>query len=239
MPCMKRCCFYFSTRLGSIVIGIFSILQSAIPFVVFLTGGGAAYLKEQAVKIEQRMDDYDQERIFTWALKRTKSDPDIVFAAVAAFLGANVVCAVVMIVGAYKIQKYLLLPFIVVDFVRLSLITMVHVIAMMVIKKSINLGDLIAITIAGGFGLLFFFYLWACVLALYQIIGIVNTKKYRDLFGNDATKPEVKSSALEPSQNSYVATISTPGKNSEFSYNSNFTNQYLAQNRYNYAHLLE
>lgn len=50
-------------------------------------------------------------------------------------------------------KRYLLVPFIVVELARLSCITLTHVIGMMVIKKSINVGYLIALTIAGGFAL--------------------------------------------------------------------------------------
>lgn len=101
------------------------------------------------------------------------------------------------------------MPFILLDFVKLCILTTAHVIIMMAIKKHLNLGELITLTISGGFLLrmkqfiihwcsknFFFlisvllFYLWACVVALYQIIVIVKTEKYQAVYGKDPTAPK-------------------------------------------------
>lgn len=55
---------------------------------------------------------------------------------------------------------------------------------MMVWKKQLNLGLLIALTVVGGFLILYLFYLMFCSVALFQIISIVNTKEYKLMIRN-------------------------------------------------------
>nr|XP_019558975.2 uncharacterized protein LOC109427849 [Aedes albopictus] len=228
MPCMKMCCFYLSTRLGSIIVGILSILQVLIPALILVANGGEGYLKAGASDINSHINDFGQEELFISFLRFTEKDPEIVFLAAETFCGVHLLSCILMIVGALKVQRYLLLPFIVLDVIRLCVLSLIHVTGMMVIKKQLNLGDLIAITIAGGFGLLLLFYMWACVVALYQIFGIVTTEKYRSMFGNDPTTPAriptetVNSKDLRPVKKA---------ENSLYSYNSNYANEYPTYNQ--------
>ena len=55
---------------------------------------------------------------------------------------------------------------------------------MMVWKKQLNLGLLIALTVVGGFLILYLFYLMFCSVAMFQIISVVNTKEYKLLIRN-------------------------------------------------------
>ncbi|XP_065078634.1 uncharacterized protein LOC135701706 [Ochlerotatus camptorhynchus] len=233
MPCMKMCCFQFSTRLGSIIVGISSMLQVLIPAIVLIGVGGADRLKIVASDMNDHINDFGQDAIFIWLLNFTYSDPKGIFLGTVLFCGIHALCCVLMIIGAIKFQKYLLTPFIFMDFLRLCILSLTHVIGMMVIKKQLNLGDLIAITIAGGFGLLLLFYLWACVVALYQILGIVKTEKYRKLFGNDPISRNNISTANDENTTNLQPTVTT--KDKYFTYNSNFSNEYSKDNVHEYT----
>ncbi|EAT39535.1 AAEL008665-PA [Aedes aegypti] len=153
MPCMKMCCFFLSTRLGSIIVGILSILQLLIPTLILVANGGENYLKTGASNINAHLNDFAQEEVFISFLRFTEDDPEILFIGTVSFCGLHLLSCILMILGALKVQKWLLLPFIILELIRLCILSLIHVIGMMVIKKQLNLGDLIAITIAGGFGL--------------------------------------------------------------------------------------
>lgn len=83
------------------------------------------------------------------------------------------------IVAALKIWKWLTLPYILYEGFRLVVFFAAHVLLMMVFKKQLNLGVLIAASCFGGFCLLLLGYMWGCSIALFQII--TNSKEYQRL----------------------------------------------------------
>ncbi|XP_062551048.1 uncharacterized protein LOC134216031 [Armigeres subalbatus] len=232
MPCMKMCCFYLSTRLGSVIVGILSILQVLVPVLILIALGGADRLRNEAADINDHINNFGQEEIFMIVLRYTENNSEVVFLTAVSFCAGHSLCCIFMIVGALKVQKILLIPFIMLDFIRLCILTLMHCIGMMVIKQQLHLGDLIAITIAGGFVLLLLFYLWACVVALYQIIGIVKTEKYRSLFGNDPT-----ALARNPIDDMISKDAQSTNKfeSTAYTYNTNYLNEYPTYNKYGYA----
>lgn len=60
----------------------------------------------------------------------------------------------------------------------------------MVFKKQLNLGVLIAACSVSGFIILYLVYMWACSVALFQIVGIVNSKSYKKMSATNSPKPE-------------------------------------------------
>ena len=48
--------------------------------------------------------------------------------------------------------RILILPFIILEFLRVSSVLAIHIIAMMILKLSLNLGELITLTVFGVFG---------------------------------------------------------------------------------------
>lgn len=80
------------------------------------------------------------------------------------------------------------------------------------------------------------FYLWACVVALFQIIGIIKTEKYQALFGKDLVAPVKKdvSSVLEKGTVTRVQPSALTNKE-YFTYNTNFTNEYFNASKHNIA----
>ena len=52
---------------------------------------------------------------------------------------------------------------------------------MMILKKQLNLGVLIAYTVAGGFAIGFLFYMLGCTIALVQILSIVKKPNYNSM----------------------------------------------------------
>lgn len=103
------------------------------------------------------------------------------------------------------------IPYIVLDFVRLSCFSAGHVTLMLVIKKGIHLGELIIRCIIGGFILLFLFYLWYCTLSFYVIVGIVKSKTYKKLLALHSNQV-LYNRELSSEQTKNIAIMSTDSR---------------------------
>nr|XP_040235922.2 uncharacterized protein LOC120957670 isoform X1 [Anopheles coluzzii] len=189
MVLMRLFCFRLSVRLGSIIVGGFCILETIVTMIALAALGGGQFLEQEALYYEENMHLYNPDDVFVWLIGVCKTEAAMFYTLIMIGMALYLPCCGTMMVGAYYMKRYLLVPFIVVELARLSCITLTHVIGMMVIKKSINVGYLIALTIAGGFALLLLFYLWACVVALMQILKIVRSPEYIAVFGDNPLAP--------------------------------------------------
>lgn len=94
--------------------------------------------------------------------------------AVIIFCISFIAACVLNIVAALKMWRWMSTPYIVLDFIRLSILLACHILLMMIFKKQLNLGVLIAICCAGGFFVLFLAYMWSCSVAFFQMTGVVD-----------------------------------------------------------------
>lgn len=65
----------------------------------------------------------------------------------------NIIAILMLIRSMLKLLKWLLIPYMTLEFFRLVILSVLHIVGMMVLKSSINLGTLIGVTVFGGFGL--------------------------------------------------------------------------------------
>ncbi|XP_049277141.1 uncharacterized protein LOC125760751 isoform X2 [Anopheles funestus] len=189
MVLMRLFCFRLSVRLGSIIVGGCCILETIVTMVTLAASGGAQFFLQEALYYEENMNQYNPHDVFLWLIVVCKTNAEMFFTCTMICMALYLPCCGAMMMGAYFMKQYLLAPFVLVELARLICITLTHVIAMMVIKKSINVGYLIALTIAGGFALLLLFYLWGCVVALMQILRIVRSPEYIAVFGDNPLAP--------------------------------------------------
>lgn len=107
-----------------------------------------------------------------------------------AFSGSLMVACVLNTIAAIKIWRWFTLPFIILNFIDLCILFTCHVFLMMIFKKQLNLGVLIAVCSVGGFFILYLAYMWSCSIALFQIIGVVNSKEYQKILSMGSPAPE-------------------------------------------------
>lgn len=100
-----------------------------------------------------------------------------------------VVCGL-NIIAAVKIWRLLSIPYILLDFFRLSTFLACHITYCMIFKKQMNLGVLISVSCAGGFIILGLGYIWCCSISFFQIVGVVNSKSYQKLVSMGSPIPE-------------------------------------------------
>ncbi|KAH8353181.1 hypothetical protein KR084_009439 [Drosophila pseudotakahashii] len=102
---------------------------------------------------------------------------------------ANMGAAILSIWGALKLKKWLVLPLAAFEFAYFINITFLHIVLMIMLKKQINLGFLIILTLLGCFYIFFVGYNGITCVAMYQIIGLVKSARYRELYGEDPFHP--------------------------------------------------
>jgi hypothetical protein len=110
--------------------------------------------------------------------------------AVVGFSTVLIVACAVNVIAALKIWRFLSIPYILLDLIRLMVLFNCHVILCMIFKKQLNLGVLIAVSCIGGFILLFLGYVWSCSIAFFQIVGVVNSKSYKKLASIGSPPPD-------------------------------------------------
>uniref|UniRef100_T1H503 Uncharacterized protein n=1 Tax=Megaselia scalaris TaxID=36166 RepID=T1H503_MEGSC len=81
---------------------------------------------------------------------------------------------VIAIIGAFKLRKWFLIPFIIFEFIRVLLLLTTHIVLIYLLPVFIG-------------------YNWSAVVALFQLITLVNSEKYKKLYGDDPMKPIVNS----------------------------------------------
>ncbi|XP_058056467.1 uncharacterized protein LOC131207853 [Anopheles bellator] len=189
MPLMRLFCFRLTVRLGSIIVGGCCILETLVTMIVLAALGGAAFLKTEALYYEQNMQLFNPHFAFVWLIKMCKTSSESTYIVLMVCMTLYLPCCLAMMAGSYLMKRYLLVPFVVLELFRLLCLTLMHVVAMLVVKRSVNVGYLIALTILGTFILLLLFYLWACVVALLQILKIVRSPEYIAIFGDNPLAP--------------------------------------------------
>lgn len=94
--------------------------------------------------------------------------------------GSCLIACALNIISALTQYRWLTVPYILIRFFEVQVILAIHVSYMMLMKKEWNLGILILACCIGGFAILFLFYLWAVTVAMFQMIGVVNSKEYQE-----------------------------------------------------------
>lgn len=207
---MKYFCFYFPVRLGVMICSVMSILEALVVLAYFLINDSDT-LKERAREMQENIDDYSSNDVFNRFLEHfercknlavdcnlivslnktsTFADTKEFCLATISFNGGFIVVCLLDIVAALRVWRWLSVPYIVFDAVRLAGLVACHVIVMMIFKKKLNLGVLIAASCAGGFFILFLAYMWGCSIALFQMVGVVNSKEYKKMSSLGSPLPE-------------------------------------------------
>lgn len=195
---METYFFYCSVRLGVIVVAVFGSMQVFISTVLLLSMG--IDLAEPIIKLFRDDDQYGKNVFLMRTLNWIENHVKDFIAFMVAWAVLYIIGCGLAIFGALKLKKWLLLPFIIAEFVRVIIHFALHITLMIILKKKLNLGLLIAVTLAGGFLILYLGYNWATSVALFQIIELVHTERYRKLYGEDPFHPHLSPNYTYASQ---------------------------------------
>ncbi|XP_011197262.3 uncharacterized protein LOC105221833 [Bactrocera dorsalis] len=195
---METYLFYCSVRLGVLVVVVLGFVQVFIPTVLLLSMG--MEIVNPIMKLFRDDEQFGKNinilRILNWIDSNVQGFIAFIVTLMVLYLTG---CGLA-IFGALKLKKWFLLPFIIADFLRVIFGFASHIIFMIILKKKLNLGFLIVVTLAGGFIILYLGYNWATSVALFQIIELIHTERYRKLYGDDPFHPQLPPNYIDASQ---------------------------------------
>ncbi|KAH8255426.1 hypothetical protein KR038_002893 [Drosophila bunnanda] len=196
---------YCSVRLGVIIVAVMVILRSMAQSIVLFTMGVKFF--DPLIDLFEHDAEYKDRKwvrkYINWMenceFSRSPSGTlfNIYFLAAPESFSAvfqvvsfsHIAVAIMSIWGALKLQKWFLLPLAFFEFVYFINITILHIVLMIMLKKQINLGLLIILTLVGCFYIFFMGYNAFTCVAMFQIIGLVKSSRYRELYGDDPFHP--------------------------------------------------
>ncbi|XP_031635564.1 uncharacterized protein LOC116348645 [Contarinia nasturtii] len=206
MPYYRVFCTFCSVRLGAIIVGIISFIEIAI-YTIIISTKGSDFFITIAKCAEDYIRDNGLDAGYLSYPRYLETNKDTLFTVFISFHGVHLVTCVVDIIGAFLLNQWLLLPYILLEMTRLFVASATFCIFMIVIKKAINLGYLITYWVSGTFVILLLGYLWACVLSLFQVIFIVKSEKYRSVYGDDPLHPLQAANAIKSMKNTKVERV--------------------------------
>ncbi|XP_026276269.1 uncharacterized protein LOC113205042 [Frankliniella occidentalis] len=166
MAVIRSFCSAFSIRLGSIIVGAVCLMQAVAMEVACLVGLQDVHM------VSQNLNEFMFERDFLFAssfLNSIKKNPEPFLVGTLIILLVYSFSCILLIVGALKLNVWLVVPFVAVEFLRLCANLAILVAGMLILKKnSLDLGPLMGGSCGGGFFMLLMIYLWTCPLSLAQ-----------------------------------------------------------------------
>ncbi|XP_026758080.1 uncharacterized protein LOC113517570 isoform X1 [Galleria mellonella] len=171
MAFVYSCCFWFSLRLGGLLIGIYSIFQAILALIVFSIG--YKHSERVADEITELLNNNNIKLIYTKDyLEMLKSDPEKYFTLTIVITCVYILSCLLFMYGAYTCNNILMIGYILLELTRLLMLSVTVATCLLVLKQNtMDIGLLIGASVAGGFFLLGEFYLWVCAANLPILIN--------------------------------------------------------------------
>ncbi|KAL9928826.1 uncharacterized protein ACN427_008035 [Glossina fuscipes fuscipes] len=186
---MENFFFCFSVRLGVLIISSVTFLSLFVPWVMLIAYGLSIF--NPIVEIYATNSEIIHSSMAEKLYDMMKSDALNLLISFHMYFIGHMLASISAAYGALTIQKYFLIPMIICELIRFIMALFAHTLLMMACKHMLDLGLLITFTLLGGFIVLYFGYGFCTCVALYQIIGLINSSKYKKLYGDDPFNPLV------------------------------------------------
>ncbi|XP_017784954.1 PREDICTED: uncharacterized protein LOC108568401 [Nicrophorus vespilloides] len=163
MALLTRFFFWFSVRLGSIIVAIISLVQASI------------WLMITIISLDNKEDLVDFLRktilVTEGPINKFINDPKVGLIIFAIFFTLLIISCLLTILGALKCNHLLVYPFLTLFFIYILFMLLIHVFLMLDLKHNNNgLGSLILYSNLGAIVLLILLYHWLTVLSFGQIV---------------------------------------------------------------------
>ncbi|KAM8717492.1 hypothetical protein ACLKA7_004221 [Drosophila subpalustris] len=155
--------------------------------VIFFVHG--VHIFDGLIDLLENDSQYKSSNMVRKGINWVHQSPDNVLVFFQCMCYAHIASALLGIFGALRLHKWLVIPLALFELVYFLGITIAHIVLMIMLKKQINLGLLIILTLVGSFYCLFAGYNCVTCIAMFQIICLVKSPKYRQLYGEDPFHP--------------------------------------------------
>ncbi|XP_063225438.1 uncharacterized protein LOC134532675 [Bacillus rossius redtenbacheri] len=197
MPCMHRFMFWFPVRLGSVIVGVATLLQDAAVLVVCGVQRGDS--RAMSESLEDWLQSHGSNAM-AGLVSALNDNPEKFLNFFLAIFTVHGVSCTLLIVGALKLKLWLVYPFAALEGGRLAALTAAFTAAMLLARDNISsLGAITVSTVGGTFALLLLFYMWFCTISLCQMVKAVKRMNYM-------TKQMVLRERMARNRSKYTAT---------------------------------
>ncbi|XP_021202745.2 uncharacterized protein LOC105841429 [Bombyx mori] len=160
MALVYSCCFWFSLRLGGILIGLFCLFQAI--FILILCCLGYTYANTLEDEITEWINNYNL--IYAEDYLINVSEDPVKYISFTVTLSCFYIFICIMFIyGAFVRNNILMVSFILLELLRLVMLSTLVATGLLILKQNtMDIGVLIGASVFGGFLLLGMFYLWIC-----------------------------------------------------------------------------
>ncbi|KAH8421146.1 hypothetical protein KR009_003826, partial [Drosophila setifemur] len=177
---------YFSVRLGVIFVAVLTIFRCMALSVSLLMMGVKVF--DPLIDLFEHDAEYKDGKYVRKFINWIENSPEGVSVILQLICFAHMGAAILSIWGAIKVLKWLQLPLTFFEFVYFISFTILHIVLMIMLKKQINLGFLIILTLVGCFYILFVGYNVNTCVSMFQIISLVKSHRYCELYGDQLSQ---------------------------------------------------
>ncbi|XP_026495113.2 uncharacterized protein LOC113399984 [Vanessa tameamea] len=177
MALVYSCCFWFSLRLGEILIGLTAIIRAIIALVALCI----AYKQPENVKYQISLWMTNMNLIHVSGyLENFQADPEKYLSYGITLCCIYLVVCVLYIYGAYMCSNVTMIPFILVELIHLIILSIFITTWLIVLKQNtMDIGLVIGASVTSGFVLMGLFYLWVCTATLPVLINEIEQEEQR------------------------------------------------------------
>ncbi|XP_050442231.1 uncharacterized protein LOC126846616 [Adelges cooleyi] len=171
MPLMYTFCTWFPLRLGTIIVGLISIAQSILSEILCILSLNMT----GTISCELNLLLHSNNMAYTTDILRSiEKDPNSYILGIIIYNIVYTISCLLLLYGAYKNAIMLILPYIILEFVRLLVILYIVITSMVLIKMNVlNFLILILVSVIGVFLLQILIYMWCCPVSLVQCLRLV------------------------------------------------------------------
>ncbi|XP_045445756.1 uncharacterized protein LOC123653819 [Melitaea cinxia] len=186
MAFVYSCCFWFSLRLGGILIGLFSIIKTTIALVFLFIGYTHPHNVKNQISMWKRdinliyMSGYIEhfEAVCKSNLKNFIPEPEKYICYCITICCIYIFLCFLYIYGAYTCNNALMVAFIMVELIHLIILSIFVTTWLIILKKNtMDIGLVIGASVASGFILMGLFYLWVCAATLPTLINEIEREE--------------------------------------------------------------
>ncbi|XP_064553584.1 uncharacterized protein LOC135438954 [Drosophila montana] len=187
---MESYLFCASVRLGVILISAFALIKSITILYVISTEGfdfTLSLISTFDINLSYRASYYMVRDTIYWL----EQYPEAVTILLQIYTIIHCMSCIIAAYGAYKLKRYLVLPLAIFEFVYIVQIITLFVLFLRIVRHFVSLEKLILLTLTATAYAMLTVYDFVALLAFEQILKLVRSRQYQQLYGSDPFRPRL------------------------------------------------
>ncbi|XP_002051427.2 uncharacterized protein [Drosophila virilis] len=194
---MESYLFCASVRLGVILISAFALIKSITILYVISTEGfdfTLSLISTFDINLSYRASYYMVRDTIYWL----EQYPETVTIFLQLYTIIHCMSCIMAAFGAYKLKRYFVLPLAIFEFVYIVQILTLFVLFLRIVRHFVSLEKLILLTLTATAYAMLTVYDFLALIAFEQILKLVRSRQYQELYGSDPFRPTINIVNVSP-----------------------------------------